>query len=121
MYFTIAALSDLRTAHQQALEQLRCDLNSASELEKQSMYSRHQEEVDALRKELEERETRLAKLTSELADAIAAVGEKGHGLEEVECKVRQLKEEGRKMEEKEQVARREVERLKVRIHTALCD
>lgn len=95
------------------MEQLRHDLNSASELEKESIYSRHHEEMDALRRVLDERETRLTKLTSELADAIAAVGEKGHGLEEVESKVRQLEEERREIKEKEEAARREVEQLKV--------
>lgn len=111
--FLISALSDLRTAHQQSLEQLRRDLNSASELERQSMCSRHQEEMDVLRIELEQKEVHLAKLTSELAGAIAAVGEKRHGLEEVESEVKQLKEEGRVVREKEQAARKEVEQLKV--------
>lgn len=106
----ISALSDLRTAHQQSLEQLRQNLNSASELERQSMCSRHQEEMDVLRRELEEKKAYLAKLTSELT---AAVDEKEHGLEEVQSKVKQLKEEGRVLREKEQAARKEVEQLKV--------
>ena len=109
----ISGLSDLRSAHQQSLEQLRHDLNSASEQEKLSMCSRHQEEMDVLRGELEEKEVHLAKLTSELTGAIAAVDEKGHGLEEVESEVKQLKEEGRVVRQKEQAARKEVEQLKV--------
>ena len=69
--------------------------------------------MDVLRRELEEKEVHLAKLTSELTGAIAAVDEKGHGLEEVESEVKQLKEEGRVVRQKEQAARKEVEQLKV--------
>ena len=110
---SMSALLELRAAHEQSLEQLRSDLNSASEQEKQSLCSRHQEEVDTLKRELGEREARVTQLASQLQDAIAAVDEKRRGLGVVECEVERLKEEGREMRERERAARREATQLKV--------
>ena len=86
------------------------------ELERQSLTTRHQEEVDALRRELGEKEARATQLASRLADALAAVDEKKRGLGEVESEIEQLKEEGREMRERERAARREAAQMKVCIH-----
>ena len=110
------ALLELRTAHEQSLEQLRHNLNSALELERQSLHTRHQEEVGTLRRELGEKEARATQLASRLADALAAADEKKRGLGEVESEIERLKEEGREMRERKKAARREATQLKVCIH-----
>ena len=73
--------------------------------------------MGSLRRELEEKEAQLAKLASELADVLRAVDERRRGLGVVESEVERLTVEGREMREKETVARRETEQLKVSIHT----
>ena len=110
---SISALLELRAVHEQSLEQLRRDLNSASELERQSLCSRHQEEVDTLRRELEEKETRATQLASRLAHALAAMDEKRRGLGEVEGEMERLKNEEKEIREREKAAWREATRLKV--------
>ena len=114
---SMSALLELRAAHEQSLEQLRCDLNSASKQEKQSLCSRHQEEVDTLKRELGEKEARVTQLALQLQVAIEAVDEKRCGLGVVECEVERLKEEGREMRERERAARREATQLKVHVYT----
>ena len=90
---------------------------SAAELERQSLESKYREEAELLRREVEEKETQLARTTSELAKAQLREEEKGKGLGRVEGEVGRLKEvieklreEERSLREKESLARREAEK-----------
>ena len=74
---------------------------------------RHEEERKALRDELAEKEALSAKLASELADALSAADVRGRGLGVVEGEVDKLKEEARRLTEREKAALREIEQLKV--------
>ena len=107
------ALLELRAEHERSVEEVRSELKSSSELERQRLCEGQRREVGALQRVLGERETRLAEMASELACAQAALEERGQGLGEVEGEVERLREEGRALVEKEKASQRECEQLKV--------
>ena len=112
------ALQDLKAEHEKRLEQLRQDLQSAAELESQSLCESHRGEIERLQGGLAERDARLAEVRAELASARAALDERGQGLGKAEGELERLREEGRVLVEKEKTGLREIQQLKV--ETQLC-
>ena len=112
--FVYIVLLELRTEHERFCEQLRCDLISETDHEKQSLNIKHQNEMMKLKDDLTKKDVCLAKLRTELSDALMAVDERGKGLGAVESVVEKLKREIKMMTEKERDANSEIKQLKVK-------
>ena len=69
--------------------------------------------MQSLRNTLAEKETHLLRLELELADALSSADERGRGLGVVEGEVERLREESKRLTEREKAALKEIEQLKV--------